>query len=113
MVPISALFLRGVFSGFCGTPIQTLSVIDFDKGQIGAINTIFNACRQVSISFGVAISSGLMITGMSLAKLNEIYSISPGNIIKVFGPGFLAIPIIALAGIIIAQSLKKVFNISE
>jgi EmrB/QacA subfamily drug resistance transporter len=111
--PLVLFFLRGVFSGFCGTPIQTLSVIDFDKGQIGAINTIFNACRQVSISFGVAISSGLMITGMSLAKLNEIYSISPGNIIKVFGPGFLAIPIIALAGIIIAQSLKKVFNISE
>jgi len=111
-VALILFFLRGIFSGLCGTPIQTLSVISFEKEQIGAVNTIFNACRQVSISFGVAISSGLMTAGMYLANLNQnTQLISASDSIKVFGFGFLVMPIVAMIGIAIVQSLKPSSNI--
>lgn len=100
-------FARGIFSGLCGTPIQTLSVIDFSKEEIGPVNSIFNACRQVSISFGVAISSLFIAWGLRLAHLNGVSVIPQDVVLKVFGLGFFAIPIIAGIGIFIMQSLKS------
>lgn len=57
---IILFFIRGIFSGLCGTPIQTISVINFNNKEISTINVVFNTCRQVSISFGVVISSLLI-----------------------------------------------------
>jgi EmrB/QacA subfamily drug resistance transporter len=102
------LFLvRGIFSGLCGTPIQTMGLTDFSKQQIGSVNTILNACRQVAISFGVGISSVLMGWGFKWAGLsNAAYAIPADKLLPVFGAGFAAIPVFALLGIIIVQSLK-------
>ncbi len=114
MIPLALLlfFVRGLFSGLCGTPIQTLSVISFNKEQIGAINTIFNACRQVSISVGVAISSALIMIGMqwSHLSLNQYTPLSIENTLKIFGPGFIAISIVAIIGIMIVIQLKISFK---
>jgi EmrB/QacA subfamily drug resistance transporter len=101
-------FIRGLFSGLCGTPIQTLSVISFNKEDIASVNTLFNACRQVSISLGMAISSGLMVIGFNdahLSKTSEI--ISKADLFQVFGLGFLAIPVVALLGVLITSGLKN------
>ncbi len=98
--------LRGLFSGLCGAPIQTLGLVDFEKTQISAVNTVFNAGRQVSISLGVAISSGLMALGMRYANISGAY-INPNDVLKVFAPGFLAIFVIAMIGVVITQSLKN------
>lgn len=103
---LALFFIRGIFSGLCGTPIQTLSVIGFHKEEMSSINSIFNACRQVSISFGVAVSSILMGIGLHFSGLNGIGDISPDAALKVFGLGFWAIPIVAIIGIIVVQSLK-------
>ncbi len=43
-------FIRGVFSGLCGTPIQTLSVIKFDKDDISSVNSIFKIASIPGIS---------------------------------------------------------------
>lgn len=86
---LGLFFLRGIFSGLCGVPIQTLSVIDFEKEAMGQVNSIFNACRQVAISLGVAVSSLLV----ALA----------GN----YTLGFFALFFIALAGVAITQTIKQ------
>ncbi len=100
-------FVRGIFSGLCGTPIQTLSVIGFDKDDIAAANTVFNASRQVSISLGMAISSGLMVIGFNFAHLSHnTYVVHQSALLQVFGLGFLVIPIVALIGVGITRSLK-------
>lgn len=101
-------FIRGLFSGLCGTPIQTLSVISFNKDDIASVNTIFNACRQVSISLGMAISSGLMVIGFNDAHLSKTSDIiNKSDLFQVFGLGFLAIPVVALIGVLITSSLKN------
>lgn len=101
------LFLiRGVFSGLCGPPLQTLSIICFNKDQMAEINTIFNACRQISISAGVAISSGLLAVGASFANVSLDSQINAQNAIRVFGLGFLILPIIACIGIAVVATLK-------
>lgn len=105
-IAVLLFFIRGIFSGLCGTPIQTLSVINFDKQRLGEVNTIFNACRQISISVGVAISSGLLVIGMGLAKWHGSSQINSQNAVQVFSFGFLIIPIIAFIGIMVVQKLK-------
>ncbi len=105
---LSLFFVRGIFSGLCGPPIQTLSVIGFPKEEMASVNTIFNACRQISISFGVAISSVLMGIGLQMANLKNAFIIPHDQILTVFGLGFLSISLIAIIGIYVMRSLKVV-----
>ncbi|WP_032138748.1 MFS transporter [Rickettsia tamurae] len=98
---IMLFLIRGIFSGLCGSPIQTLSVIDFPKEEIGQASSIFNACRQVAINFGVALSSILL-------KINNIVSlenITQKQVFNVFIWGFWAIPVIAIIGILITRKI--------
>jgi EmrB/QacA subfamily drug resistance transporter len=104
---IILFLIRGFFSGLCGTPIQTLSVIGFNKTEIGSINSIFNTCRQVSISLGVAISSLLIALGLYVTGLNGTENIPIDENFSVFIYGFLAIPIIALIGIAVTCKLNQ------
>ncbi len=100
------LFLvRGLFSGLCGAPIQTLSVIGFDKTEIPSSSAIFNASRQVSISLGVTISSLLMSFGLHLSNLKGTI-IPDDKVLQVFAFGFLVMPCIALVGVIVARKIR-------
>ena len=107
---IVLFLIRGFFSGLCGTPIQTLSVIGFNKNEIGSISSIFNTCRQVSISLGVAISSLLIALGLHFSGLNGIEAIPINKSLSVFIYGFFAIPLIALIGIGFTYNLKMRFS---
>ena len=69
------LFLiRGFFSGLCGTPIQTLSVISFKKDNMISVNSVFSISRQLSISMGVAISSILISLGYQHQDIYNFYA---------------------------------------
>ncbi len=99
-------FIRGLFVGLCSTPIQTLSVISFKKEDISSINTLFNSCRQVSISVGIAISSGLMLIGFNEINIPKIKHImSNSELLQVFGLGIMALPIAGIAGFLITNSI--------
>ncbi len=104
-------FIRGLFSGLCGTPIQTLSIIDFHKESISTVNSIFNACRQVSISLGVAITSMLISAGLKLSNLTDTYEMSSEQAYQVFKYGFFAISVVAIVGVLICkyQAVNKGF----
>ncbi len=94
------LFLiRGIFSGLCGVPIQTIGVIAFDKKDMGTVNTIFNTCRQVSISIGVAASSVLIALGFHLSQVPSTGSIPLDRAFQVFEYGFWMLPVVALIGV--------------
>ncbi len=108
IVGILLFLIRGVFSGLCGTPIQTISVLGFEKKEIGSINSIFNACRQISISFGVAVSSLLIALGLHLVGIGGTSNIPVNKTLEVFGYGFWAITVIAIIGFIITSSIQKV-----
>lgn len=96
--------LRGLFSGLCGTPIQTLSVIGFEKKEMGTVNSIFNACRQISISFGIAMSSLLIAIGLHMAGLSGTF-IPHSQLFVVFSYGFWMLPIVGMLGIFITCGL--------
>lgn len=100
-------FVRGLFSGLCGTPIQTLGVLGFTKEQLGSVNSIFNACRQISISFGVALSSILIGVGLHFSGLTGVGDIQKDAVMHVFGWGFWVLPVIAMIGILIVRSLRS------
>jgi len=107
------LFIRGIFSGFCGVPIQTLSIIDFDKKDIGIASAIFNASRQVSISLGVAVSSLLISFGFAINGIETGTAIINALAFDVFHYAFFAISIIALIGALLASRINNQAVISK
>lgn len=110
---LALFFVRGIFSGLCGTPIQTLSIIKFDKDEISTVNSIFNVCRQVSISLGVAISSLLIALGMHSAGVAPTSFISSDKVIEVFIYGFWAIPLVTIVGLCIAIGIKETDSLTR
>lgn len=96
------LFLRGIFSGLCGTPIQTASVIDFEKADVGRASAIFNAGRQVSISLGIALSALLISYGLKVNHLTQATILGRGLGYEAFHYAFMMIPVAALLGIVVA-----------
>lgn len=100
-------FMRGTFSGLSGTPIQTLSVIDFHKKSISTINGIFSAFRQISISFGVALSSMLISIGLKSINQHDTFQMKGIEAFQVFKFGFFAISIIAIIGVAICKSIQE------
>lgn len=101
------LFVRGIFSGLCGVPIQTLSIVDFDKHDIGTASVIFNAGRQVSISLGVAISSLLISFGFAANGIEAGAAINNALAFDVFHYAFYTISIIALIGVLLAFRINN------
>lgn len=105
-MPAIILFLvRGLFSGLCGAPIQTLSVISMNKHDIGKCNALFNICRQVSISLGVALSSLLLTLGITHSTWQAHQPMNAAQIYTIFHQGFFAIAAVALLGILITTTL--------
>jgi len=100
-------FLRGIFSGLCGAPIQALSVIGFSKEKLAQVNSLFNACRQIAISLGVAISSVLLGLSLKILHLIHIEPIDKLQVVKIFCLAFGAIPFFAFLGIVIALGLSS------
>jgi predicted MFS family arabinose efflux permease len=101
------LFIRGLFSGLCGTPIQTMSVIAFKKEDIGNASAVFNAGRQVSISVGIAIFA-LFISFSSHDALGIMQH-------KSFLGAFLLIPVLCIIGIIVCLTInnKKIIKLTQ
>ncbi len=100
------LFIRGLFSGLCGTPMQTSSIIGFDKGDVSRASAVFNAGRQISISLGIALSTLLITYGYKSTGLNIALPIShPSKAVFVYA--IMLIPIISLLGIFVAAKINN------
>lgn len=54
------LFIRGLFSGLCGAPIQAIGITGFSNEKMGQAAAAFNVVRQLSISLGIALSALLL-----------------------------------------------------
>ena len=111
-IGMSILLLRGIFSGLCGAPIQTLSVISFEKSEMADVSAIFNTSRQIAISFGIAVSSllisyGAKVTNSSLTNFHQPYTIVHAT----FQYAFWLIPIMCMFGLLVTfiSREKQVF----
>ncbi|MCX7123716.1 MAG: MFS transporter [Gammaproteobacteria bacterium] len=103
------LFARGLFSGLCGTPIQTISVIGIDQSSLSSANALFNVGRQFAISLGISVSAVLIAVGF---KLHQINPLDHGVLthllaVQVFAYAFAAIVIFCTAGVLIAANIDQ------
>ncbi len=99
-------FARGVFSGLCGTPIQTLSVMDCSQEKLGQANSLFNIGRQISISLGIAASSILLSYSLSMNNLIGVEDINPTQSINIFFINFIFITVIAFIAILVSNNIR-------
>lgn len=100
------LFLRGIFSGLCGTPIQTASMIGFKKEDVGRASAVFNVGRQISISLGIALTSLLITYGFKVNGYDVLQHIAhPSK--AVFYYAFMLIPLASLVGILVTTQVNN------
>ena len=111
---IAILFVRGLFSGLCGNPIQTSGIIGFAKEDVGRANSIFNICRQIAISIGIALASLLINFGFKIYHLEGLKTLH-ANYHAGFYYAFILIPIVCCLGIIVTLQIdnKKILDIIE
>ncbi|MBA2650010.1 MAG: hypothetical protein H0U75_10545, partial [Legionella sp.] len=92
--------------GLCGTPIQTASIIGFKQEDVGRASAVFNAGRQMSISFGIALTTLLITYGFKSHGLDLLQQTSqPGK--AVFYYAFMLIPLVSFLGILITAQINN------
>lgn len=106
-------FIRGLFSGLIGVPIQTLSVIGFDKYDLAPVSTVFNACRQISISFGVALSSIAISLSQYYYGISNTNNLSINQSYRLFSAGFIIISALSILGIFTIFNIKKTSSVAN
>ncbi len=92
------LFFRGLFSGICGVPIQTTSALGFSHNDLPRASSIFIAGRQISISFGIAISSLLIHLSINKYAGNQTLI---GHY-EIFHNAFIFMAVMGICGVITA-----------
>lgn len=97
------LFVRGLLSGLCGAPIQAMGINDFANEQISQAAAAFNIGRQLSISFGIALSALLL----SIAIRDYNLSIMVNQELSVFYAPFALISISVFTGVLVTLMLDK------
>lgn len=104
------LFLRGICSGFIGTPLHTISMLDKELSQkiLGRIGSMFNIARQLSISLGICISA------LAISLSNHFYhfdymdhSLGYSNSLKLFSGGIICITLFCVIGAIFSFRLDN------
>lgn len=106
LLGVLIFFVRGLFSGMCGTPIQATSIIEFEKTELGKVNVLFNINRQISISVGIALSTIMIFYSRNITDV-DLYSLSGGIGYKAFIGVFIMVPITAILGIIITTKIDN------
>jgi EmrB/QacA subfamily drug resistance transporter len=69
---MALLFVRGLFTGLCGAPVQAISLIGFKNEVINHSNAVFGVVRQLSISFGVALLTLLVEQGLHIMHITDM-----------------------------------------
>lgn len=97
------LFIRGLFSGLCGAPIQAIGIGGFTNEQIGQAAAAFNVVRQLSISLGISLSAFLL----SIAIHDYDLSIWVNQDKSVFYAPFILISCSVWGGVWVAYLMDK------
>ena len=95
------MLARGLCSGWVGTPLHTISMLDsgVEKIDLGRIGSLFNIARQLSISLGICVSSLLIGISNLYFKFDYLHEcIGYGCSLKLFGVGILIISLFSLMG---------------
>jgi magnesium-transporting ATPase (P-type) len=88
------MFIRGLCSGWIGTPLHTMSMLDqnIDKKDLGRIGGMFNITRQLSISLGICISAVFIgITNYFYHFDYLHHTLGYSNALKLFSLGIFTI----------------------
>ncbi len=100
---MAMLFVRGLFSGLCGAPMQAISIMGFSDAEMGQATAAFNIFRQLSISLGIALSALLL----SIAIHDYDLSILVNRDQSVFYAPFLLISGAVFLGVYVTLKLDK------
>ena len=101
---LGLLFVRGLFSGLCGAPLQAISILGFHKDDVSRASSVFNIGRQLSISLGIALSSLLLGFGFRIYGIDLVHPQTLNNKVA-FLAAFLLIPVMAFLGILVIKTL--------
>lgn len=104
------MLVRGLLSGWVGTPLHTISMFDENLGKkdIGRVGSMFNIARQLSISMGICVSITIVGVTNYFYKFNDTtQTLGHANSLKLFGLGIFSISILCIIGSYIALKIDN------
>ncbi|MCR9191200.1 MAG: DHA2 family efflux MFS transporter permease subunit [Gammaproteobacteria bacterium] len=100
------LYCRGICSGLCGAPMQTIGILGFKTDEVSRAAAVFNIIRQLSIGLGIALSSLLLNFAMRDMGTHD-FSLLAQYDKSVFYGAFLLISISGLCGVYVTSRLDN------
>ena len=101
------LWIRGLVIGFANGPIQASALFDIKRADTGRASSVFNAGRQVAISFGVALSSLVLASGFRELNINTNVLTANAKTLPIFERAFIMLAIISFLGVLVALTINN------
>jgi EmrB/QacA subfamily drug resistance transporter len=101
------LWVRGLVIGFANGPVQASALFDIKRVDTGRASSIFNAGRQVAISFGVALSSLVLASGFRELNINTNALTANSNSLPIFERAFIMLALISFLGVLVAITINN------
>ncbi|PJD91311.1 MAG: hypothetical protein CK423_09475 [Legionella sp.] len=103
---LGILFVRGLFSGLCGAPMQTIGILGFDAAEVSRVAAVYNIIRQLSISLGIAMSSLLLSFAIHDSGVHDFRLLADYDKTVFYG-AFLLISLSVFLGAFVASRLDN------
>ncbi len=101
------LWIRGLVIGFVNGPVQASALFDIKRADTGRASSVFNAGRQVAISFGVALSSLVLASGFRELNINANALTANTNSLPIFERAFIMLAFISFLGVLVAVTINN------
>ncbi len=105
-IGLGILFIRGLFSGLCGAPMQTIGILGFAATEVSRVAAVYNIIRQLSISLGIALSSLLLSFAIRDSGIHDFRLLADYDKTVFYG-AFLLVSLSVFLGAYVASRLDN------
>ncbi|WGL60079.1 DHA2 family efflux MFS transporter permease subunit [Pigmentibacter sp. JX0631] len=101
------LWVRGLVLGLINAPIQASVLFNIKKEDAGRASSLFNAGRQIAISFGVALSSLVLASGFREFNISSTDIMLNKSSLPIFERVFILLSAISFLAVFITLTISN------
>mgnify|MGYP006105449867 CR=1 FL=1 len=100
------MYIRGMGFGLLLVPVQAAVFATISISATGRASAVFNATRQIAMSFGTAIAAAVLVSRLNTYNIEHVTPIHTIAATNSFNEAFLASLILIAFGILVASFIK-------
>ncbi len=100
------MYIRGMGFGLLLVPVQAAVFATISISATGRASAVFNATRQIAMSFGTAIAAAVLVSRLNTYNIEQVTPVHAIAATNSFNEAFLASLILIAFGILIASFIR-------